>query len=31
MGIVALMFQGIVTWAAYAAIVYGLWTIWKSE
>ena len=31
MGIVALMFQGIVTWVAYAAIVYGLWTIWKSE
>ena len=31
MGIVALMFQVIVTWAAYAAIVYGLWTIWKSE
>ena len=31
MGIVALMFQGIVTWAAYAAIVYGLLTIWKSE
>tara|TARA_B100001287_G_C22637348_1_gene508283 strand:- start:457 stop:618 length:162 start_codon:yes stop_codon:yes gene_type:complete len=31
MGIVALMFQGIVTWAAYAAIVYGLWTILKSE
>ena len=31
MGIVALMFQGLVTWAAYAAIVYGAWTILKSE
>lgn len=30
-GVIALMFQGLVTWAAYAAIVYGLWTILKSE
>tara|TARA_B100000900_G_C20561342_1_gene709037 strand:- start:801 stop:962 length:162 start_codon:yes stop_codon:yes gene_type:complete len=31
MGVIALMFQGIMIWAAYAAIVYGLWTIWKGE
>lgn len=31
MGVVALLFDGLITWAAYAAIVYGLWTIWKSE
>ena len=26
-GIVGLMFQGLVTWAAYVAIVYGIWTL----
>jgi len=31
MGVIALMFNGLVTWAAYAAIAYGAWTIWKSE
>jgi len=31
MGLIALFFQGLITIAAYAAIVYGVWTIWKSE
>jgi len=31
MGVIALMFQGLMVWAAYAAIVYGAWTFWKSE
>ena len=31
MGLIALFFQGLITLAAYAAIVYGAWTIWKSE
>ena len=30
-GVIALMFDGLITWAAYAAIAYGAWTIWKSE
>ena len=30
-GIIGLMFQGLVTWAAYVAIVYGIWTLVKSE
>ena len=31
MGVIALMFQGLMVWDAYAAIAYGLWTFWKSE
>jgi len=30
-GVIALMFQGLLVWAAYAAIAYGAWTIFKSE
>ena len=30
-GLVGLLFQGLVTWAAYIAIVYGVWTLVKSE
>lgn len=30
-GVITLMFDGLITWAAYAAIAYGAWTIWKSE
>ena len=31
MGLIALLCQGIVTWAAYIAIAYGVWTLVKSE
>ena len=31
MGLIALLFQGIVTWAAYIAIAHGVWTLVKSE
>ena len=31
MGLIALLFQGIVTWAAYIAIAYGVWTLVKAE
>ena len=31
MGLIALFFQGLITIAAYVAIVYGVWTMWKSE
>ena len=30
-GVIALMFSGLVNWAAYAAILYGIWTLVKSE
>jgi|TARA_B100000676_G_scaffold83056_1_gene83133 hypothetical protein len=30
-GLVGLLFQGLVTWAAYIAIAYGVWTLVKSE
>jgi len=30
-GVITLMFDGLITYAAYAAIAYGAWTIWKSE
>ena len=30
-GVVALMFQGLVGWAAYGAIAYGIFTLVKSE
>ena len=30
-GLVILFFGAFVKWAAYAAIAYGFWTIWKSE
>ena len=30
-GVITLMFDGLITWAAYAAIAYGAWTIFKSE
>ena len=30
-GLVGLLFQGLVTWAAYIAIAYGVWTLGKSE
>ena len=29
-GLVGLLFQGLVTWAAYIAIAYGVWTLVKS-
>ena len=29
MGLIALLFQGIVTWAAYIAIAYVVWTLVK--
>jgi|TARA_B110000438_G_scaffold285113_1_gene314856 hypothetical protein len=30
-GLVVLFLGPFATWAAYAAIVYGAWTMWKSE
>jgi len=30
-GLVILFLGPFTTWAAYAAIVYGAWTMWKSE
>ena len=30
-GLVGLLFQGLVTWAAYIAIAYGVWTLVKSD
>ena len=30
-GLVILLLGSFAKWAAYAAIVYGIWTIWKSE
>ena len=30
-GLVGLLFPGLVTWAAYIAIAYGVWTLVKSE
>ena len=30
-GVIALLFKGLITWAAYAAIIYGVWTLVKSE
>ena len=30
-GIIVLLFSPIAKWAAYAAIVYGAWTLWKKE
>ena len=30
-GVIALMFDGLIAYAAYAAIAYGAWTMWKSE
>ena len=30
-GLVGLLFQVLVTWAAYIAIAYGVWTLVKSE
>ena len=30
-GLVGLLFQGLVSWAAYIAIAYGVWTLVKSE
>ena len=30
-GLVILFLGSFAKWAAYAAIAYGLWTIWKSE
>ena len=30
-GLVGLLFQGLVTLAAYIAIAYGVWTLVKSE
>ena len=31
MGLIALLFQGIVTWAAYAAIIWGIISIVKKQ
>ena len=30
-GLVGLLFQGLVTWAAYIAIAYVVWTLVKSD
>jgi len=30
-GVIALMFDGLIAYAAYAAIAYGAWTMWKAE
>ncbi len=30
-GIVGLLFDGLITYACYAAIAYGVWTLLKSE
>mgnify|MGYP003653463494 FL=1 len=30
-GLVVLFLGPFATWAAYAAIAYGAWTMWKSE
>ena len=30
-GIIALMFAPLVKFAAYGAITYGVWTLWKKE
>ena len=30
-GVCFLMFKGIATLVAYAAIAYGAWTLWKEE
>ena len=30
-GVCFLMFKGIATLVAYAAIAYGIWTLWKEE
>jgi len=31
MGVIALMFDGLIAWAAYAGIVYGAYTLLKGE
>lgn len=31
LGLVALVFNAFLPWAAYAAIAYGIWTLFKSE
>jgi hypothetical protein len=31
MGVVFLLFNGLAEWAAYAAIAYGAWTLFKGE
>lgn len=30
-GVVVLLMGPLAKWAAYAAIIYGAWTLWKSE
>jgi len=30
-GVCFLLFKGIATFVAWAAIVYGVWTLWKEE
>ena len=30
-GVIALLFQGLIGWAAYGAIAYGIFTLVKSE
>jgi len=30
-GVIALLFDGLITIAAYVAILYGIWTLVKSE
>jgi len=30
-GVVALLFSPLVSWAAWAAIVYGVWTLFRPE
>lgn len=30
-GVVVLLLGPLAKWAAYAAVIYGAWTLWKSE
>jgi hypothetical protein len=30
-GVIALLFKGLITWAAWGAILYGAWTLYKKE
>ena len=30
-GVIVLLLGPLANWAAYAALIYGAWTLWKSE
>ena len=30
-GVIVLLLGPLAKWAAYAALIYGAWTLWKSE